>query len=99
MKLLADQIGTTQVHHASFLVETGKMAEVIAFFCGQLKWVEEENLAIRGEWGQARFIHPHTQPRWLIQLTEETEVPAGLPGIFLGTHLGILVYDADQAVR
>lgn len=94
---LYDLIGTPRFNHAASLVRTGEMLQAIVFFTEQLGWEEDIAAHVKGEWGEARFVHPPQDPSTRVQLTESLDFTG--TGALPGAHIGLDVPNAKAAAK
>ncbi len=87
MRVLGNMIGASKVHHASYLVKTGKLDEAVGFF-RELRWrlVNE----VVGDWGRAKFVKIGYQDI-SVQLTEYADRDPSLQTCTDDAHLAIAV--------
>ena len=95
---LVDVIGSTSVDHPAFLVRTGMFVGAYSLFSEQLGWAIVRRAGDIDSLGwRAIFLEP-VSGGGQIQLTEEASHP-DTPVIFPGTHLGLKVFDAEEAAN
>ncbi len=69
----------------------------VSFFADQLGCQEIKESRVKGDWGEARFLRPPTDPYVRLQLSEI--VDEDVDGMLVGVHLAMSFADPEEAAN